>query len=96
MTTAQFRVYGVPAASLVLLLLQAPAPAAAQTSNAYFEFLMARRLEALGDNAGALADGGASGHTMIACWPAPGARTANCTAITALRHRNSAGAEQIT
>ena len=41
-------------AGLLLLLLTA-ASAAAQTSNAYFEFLMARRLEALGDNAGALA-----------------------------------------
>ncbi|MBI3047469.1 MAG: tetratricopeptide repeat protein [Acidobacteria bacterium] len=38
----------------VALLLTAP-PAAAQTSNAYFEFLMARRLEALGDQSGALA-----------------------------------------
>jgi Flp pilus assembly protein TadD len=38
-----------------VLLLVAAAPAAAQTSSAYFEFLMARRLEALGDQAGALA-----------------------------------------
>jgi tetratricopeptide (TPR) repeat protein len=38
----------------VLLLLMAASPAA-QTSSAYFEFLMARRLEALGDQAGALA-----------------------------------------
>lgn len=38
-----------------VLLLWAAAPAAAQTSTAYFEFLMARRLEALGDQSGALA-----------------------------------------
>jgi tetratricopeptide (TPR) repeat protein len=38
----------------ILLLLTATS-AAAQTSNAYFEFLMARRLEALGDQTGALA-----------------------------------------
>ncbi|MBI2188270.1 MAG: tetratricopeptide repeat protein [Acidobacteria bacterium] len=38
----------------VLLLLTA-ARGTAQTPNAYFEFLMARRLEALGDQAGALA-----------------------------------------
>jgi tetratricopeptide (TPR) repeat protein len=37
------------------LLLLLPMPAASQTSNAYFEFLMARRLEGLGDNDGALA-----------------------------------------
>jgi tetratricopeptide (TPR) repeat protein len=37
------------------LLLGTAAPAAAQTASAYFEFLMARRLEALGDQAGALA-----------------------------------------
>jgi len=45
------RTRGIVAALLVLLAL----PAAAQTSNAYFEFLMARRLEAAGDFAGALA-----------------------------------------
>lgn len=38
-----------------VLLLGTAASAAAQTSSAYFEFLMARRLEALGDQAGALA-----------------------------------------
>jgi tetratricopeptide (TPR) repeat protein len=38
-----------------VLLLVTAASAAAQTSSAYFEFLMARRLEALGDQAGALA-----------------------------------------
>lgn len=38
-----------------VLLLGAAAPAAAQASSAYFEFLMARRLEALGDQTGALA-----------------------------------------
>jgi tetratricopeptide (TPR) repeat protein len=37
------------------LLLLGGTLAAAQTSNAYFEFLMARRLEALGDQSGALA-----------------------------------------
>ena len=40
---------------MVVLLLVAPAPAFAQAGNAYFEFLMARRLEGLGDNDGALA-----------------------------------------
>jgi tetratricopeptide (TPR) repeat protein len=43
-----------PGAAVLLLLLTA-APAGAQTPTAYFEFLMARRLEALGDQAGALA-----------------------------------------
>lgn len=38
-----------------LLLLWMSSPAAAQTPVAYFEFLMARRLEAQGDEAGALA-----------------------------------------
>lgn len=38
-----------------VLLLVTAASTAAQTSSAYFEFLMARRLEALGDQAGALA-----------------------------------------
>ncbi|MGH9257699.1 MAG: tetratricopeptide repeat protein [Vicinamibacterales bacterium] len=37
------------------LLVLSAVPAAGQTSNAYFEFLMARRLEGLGDNDGALA-----------------------------------------
>ena len=44
----------VPGVFVVLLLLPA-VPAASQTSSAYFEFLMARRLEGLGDNDGALA-----------------------------------------
>ena len=44
----------VPGVFAVLLLLPA-VPAASQTSSAYFEFLMARRLEGLGDNDGALA-----------------------------------------
>lgn len=38
-----------------LLAAALPSPAAAQSADAYFEFLMARRLEAQGDNAGALA-----------------------------------------
>ena len=38
-----------------LLLVWLGGPAAAQTPAAYFEFLMARRLEAQGDQAGALA-----------------------------------------
>lgn len=38
-----------------VLLIATATSAAAQTSSAYFEFLMARRLEALGDQAGALA-----------------------------------------
>lgn len=42
----------VVAAAIVLSVCT---PAGAQTSNAYFEFLMARRLEALGDQDGALA-----------------------------------------
>ena len=42
-----------PLIAAVLLLVSVPA--GAQTSSAYFEFLMARRLEALGDNSGALA-----------------------------------------
>lgn len=41
--------------SAALLLLSAGIPAAAQSSDAYFEFLMARRLEAQGDQVGALA-----------------------------------------
>jgi tetratricopeptide (TPR) repeat protein len=40
---------------MALLLAAIAAPAAAQTSQAYFEFLVARRLEAQGDTAGALA-----------------------------------------
>jgi tetratricopeptide (TPR) repeat protein len=53
MTSRHWRVHG----SLVLVasLLLAATAARAQTSSAYFEFLMARRLEALGDHAGALA-----------------------------------------
>src|SRR5687767_15964990 len=38
-----------------LLVTAVPSPAAAQTAEAYFEFLIARRLEAQGDAAGALA-----------------------------------------
>jgi tetratricopeptide (TPR) repeat protein len=38
-----------------LLAGAVPSPAAAQSGDAYFEFLMARRLEAQGDNQGALA-----------------------------------------
>lgn len=47
-----------PGAALVAVLLAAPAwaqPPAAPQSQAYYEFLMARRLEADGDGAGALA-----------------------------------------
>src|SRR5574341_393810 len=45
------------AGALACLLLAAlsPLPVVAQAPNAYFEFLMARRLEAQGDTAGALA-----------------------------------------
>jgi tetratricopeptide (TPR) repeat protein len=43
------------ALALVLLAALVPLPAVAQAPNAYFEFLMARRLEAQGDTAGALA-----------------------------------------
>ena len=38
-----------------LLAAAVPSPAGAQSAEAYFEFLMARRLEAQGDNTGALA-----------------------------------------
>jgi tetratricopeptide (TPR) repeat protein len=38
-----------------LVAAAVPSPAAGQSADAYFEFLMARRLEAQGDNAGALA-----------------------------------------
>src|SRR5687767_7315201 len=38
-----------------LLAAAVPSPAGAQSGDAYFEFLMARRLEAQGDNTGALA-----------------------------------------
>ena len=54
MTRAARAVRALLSTSGVLLLLTA-ASAVAQTSSAYFEFLMARRLEALGDQAGALA-----------------------------------------
>src|SRR5918996_4641138 len=45
----------IPAATACLLALSMAGAAAAQSPDAYFEFLMARRLEAQGDQAGALA-----------------------------------------
>src|SRR3989338_5110029 len=54
MTAANRRVSRVFVTAAALLVLAAPS-LAAQTSAAYFEFLMARRLEALGDQSGALA-----------------------------------------
>lgn len=44
-----------PLIAVFVLLPPVSLPAAGQSSNAYFEFLMARRLEAAGDQAGALA-----------------------------------------
>lgn len=44
-----------PPIAAALLLLSAGRPAAAQSPDAYFEFLMARRLETKGDQTGALA-----------------------------------------
>jgi tetratricopeptide (TPR) repeat protein len=41
--------------ALLLVAVLSPLAAFAQSGNAYFEFLMARRLEAMGDTAGALA-----------------------------------------
>lgn len=54
MTPCNRRARGLLPTAAVLLLAMAAA-SHAQTSSAYFEFLMARRLEALGDQAGALA-----------------------------------------
>src|SRR6185503_6186594 len=45
----------IPVVAACLLVLSMAGAAAAQSTDAYFEFLMARRLEAQGDQAGALA-----------------------------------------
>ena len=56
MLTSVTFTHGLPRSVLaVLLLLCVGTPAVAQTQDAYFEFLMARRLEARGDHEGALA-----------------------------------------
>jgi hypothetical protein len=47
--------YRIPAATVCVLVLSMAGAAAAQSPDAYFEFLMARRLESQGDQAGALA-----------------------------------------
>ena len=44
-----------PAVTACVLVLSMAGAAAAQSTDAYFEFLMARRLEAQGDQTGALA-----------------------------------------